>query len=39
MELPVLNVLLVINWMQGPAKIVKQDFMILEFSVMNAHQL
>lgn len=39
MELPVLNVLLAINWMQGPAKIVKQDFIILEVSVMNAHQL
>ena len=39
MELPVLNVLLVINWMQGPAKIVKQDSITLELSVMNAHQL
>ena len=39
MELPVLNVLLVINWMQGPAQIVKQDSIKLEISVMNAHQL
>ena len=39
MELPVLNVLLVINWMQRPAKIVKQDSITLELSVMNAHQL
>ena len=39
MELPVLNVLLVTNWILEHALIAKQDFITPEHIVDNAHQL